>query len=239
MIGIILGVVGLAGGGGFIALVAKFGLKVVLGKAGGLFKAMPRWGWVALAVVALLIVGTIWHGRKEAAHDKALTAQVTAQVNAAWTKRFDHMLAQADDVRRRAEAASAKISTKWKEHNDAQIRDHAAVAGDLRLRGPGRAAFAGCRPVDHPGLSSPASEPGGPAGAGSAAAGQMPAGDRLAGLPGGARDAFAVVPWSWLVDQAQRADDSRSEVITWRNWYADQLAVWEAMRRKGASSNVR
>jgi hypothetical protein len=36
MFGIILGIVGLAGGGGIVALVAKFGLNVVLGKAGSL-----------------------------------------------------------------------------------------------------------------------------------------------------------------------------------------------------------
>jgi hypothetical protein len=42
------------------------------------------------------------------------------------------------------------------------------------------------------------------------------------------------VPWSWLVDQAQHADDSRAEVITWRNWYIDQAEAWEKYRASQA-----
>jgi hypothetical protein len=53
MIGIILGIVGLAGGGGIVALIAKFGLNVVLGKAASLIKAVPLWVWPALAVAGI------------------------------------------------------------------------------------------------------------------------------------------------------------------------------------------
>lgn len=53
MIGIILGLAGLVGGGGIVALIAKFGLNAVLGKAGSLFKAVPLWVWVAIAVAGV------------------------------------------------------------------------------------------------------------------------------------------------------------------------------------------
>lgn len=220
MIGIILGIASLAGGGGIAALIARFGLKVVLGNAGSLFKRVPRWVWIALAVAALLVAGYVYHQHRAGAAIAAAKAEQKKADDAAWQARFDEMHAQAVDIRTKAETIGRKISSTLKERHDAQIRDHDAVAGDMRLRGPGKAAApANCRPVDYPGLSAAAGGVGGPGGGGAAAAGPLPSNERL-----------ALVPWSWLVDQARQADDSRSEVITWRNWYIDQVEAWEKVR---------
>jgi hypothetical protein len=197
------------------ALVARF----VATRFGAALSKIPRWAWIALAIVLAIAALCVWHGHRIARHDRALEARVTAKVDAAWQARFDQMRAKADDVRQKAETLSRKISATLKDRNDAHIRNNAADADDLRLHGPGRASAPGCRPGDHPGLP--------------AAAGQSGGADRGAGPPSSsllADDRLAFVPWSWLVDEARQADDSSAEVLTWRNWYEQQAAAWEKMR---------
>lgn len=232
MLGIILGVAGVAGGG-IAALVAKFGMNVVLGEASGFLKSVPRWAWIALAVIALLVAGIIWHQRHLRAHDAALVKATIATRDQQWRDALAKAHSAAIAARTRHEAAAAKISTTLKGQHDAQVRSNASDARDLQLRGPGKAA-ANCGFGDHPGVPAAAGQPGRPAGGAGAAAGQVPAADGLAGLPA---ERFAIVPWSWLVEEvAQPADDSRTEVLTWRNWYAQQFTAWERMRAAAARS---
>jgi hypothetical protein len=190
----------------------------------GFFKRVPRWVWVALAIAAAVVALLIWHGREVAAHDKNLTAKVIAARDAQWQARFDAMRKQAEAVRSKTEAAARKITQHLKDQHDEALRSNAAAARDLSLRGPGKAAApVGCGPVDRPGVSAGAGDPVGAGGTADIAASSLPPRDRL-----------ALVPWSWLVDQAQHADDSRAEVITWRNWYIDQAEAWEKYRASQA-----
>jgi hypothetical protein len=230
MLGIILGVVGLAGGGGIVALIAKFGLKAVLGGAGSYFKRVPRWVWIAFAVAVAAVALVIWHGHRMKAHDKALEARVTAQVNARWLAGVERLRQQAHALRVKAEDHAAQINTALKGQHDEEVRHIVSDAAGLRLRGPGIAAAQACSgpggaagfPVG-PGRHESAGQPAG------ASPGQVPAANGLPGLPA---ERFAVVPWSWLVDTAAQCDVSRSENLTWRSWREQQAAAWEDYRRK-------
>lgn len=229
MIGIILGIVGLAGGGGLAALIARFGLKVVLGNAGSLFKRVPRWAWIALAVAVLLVAGYLYHQHRAHAAIAAAKAEQKKADDAAWQTRFEAMREKAVAVRVKAETLGRKISTTLKDQHDAQVRRNAFDARDLQLRGPGKAAVpAGCGPVNYPGFSAAAGRPERPGGAAGAAADSLPAKNGLSGLPA---ERFGIVPWSWLVDVGRGSDDSSDEALKWRSWYAQQLAAWEQMRR--------
>lgn len=185
--------------------------------AAGMFKRIPRWAWIALAVAALLTAGFFWHQHKAHAALKAADESGYARAVKVYERALVIVRQRAIERRRKAEAEGRAISSKLKERHDEQVRHIAADADALRMRGPGAAA--GCRPGDRPGLPAAAggAERGGRSGA--AAAGPLSASDRL-----------ALVPWSWLVDGAQQADESRAEVLTWREWYAQQAAAWEKNR---------
>jgi hypothetical protein len=203
----------------------------------GALKLVPKWVWYALALALAWHFALSWHRGQVKAHD----ADIVAARDAQWQARFDAMRAKADDVRRKAEALSAQISTTLKDQNDATNRHIAVDAGDLRLRGPGAAAAIGCRPGDHPGLSAAAGQPGA---AGDqrphAAASALPGGNRrtdVTPVPGAgiSDDAQAAVPWRWLVGRAEQADLDRAEVLTWRDWYARQTEAWQRLRSPPAN----
>jgi hypothetical protein len=190
----------------------------------GALKLVPRWVWYALLAAFAWHLALSWHAGKVKAHDAAIVAAHDAQWQVRLAAERDHALA----VARNAEQTAAKINAKLKDSHNAQVRHNAADADDLLLRGPGAAASAAhCRPVDRPGFSAGAGQPRGGGDAGGAAASSLHPADGLSGLP--ASD-FAVVPWSWLVDFARQADDSRAEVLTWRDWYDRQAAAWDKMR---------
>lgn len=222
MLGIILGVVGLAGGGGIVALVARFGLKVVLGKAASIGRAVPPKGWLAIAVASALAIGFIVHQRHAHAALKAADSGGYARAVKVYQRALAIVHARAVKRRLAAEATGRAISTKTKEANDAQNRDIARRADDQRLRGPGKAA-AGCGPVYNSGISAAGGQPGAgdhrPADAGGTV---LPDGDRPADR--------AVVPWNWLTGRGEQCDLDRAEALTWRSWYQQQAKAWEAMR---------
>lgn len=194
----------------------------------GFFKRVPRWVWIALAIALAIVAVVVWHDRQIRAHDKALTAQVTADRDAQWNKRLaaERRAALAWKTRFDAEVA-AKIKLQRK-LNDEEARRIDADRNALRLRGPGQAAApAGCRPVDHPGLAGLAGrhepQPGTAANAGT----QMPAGD--------GQDQWAVVPWNWLVDVVSERDAFRVEALGWRSRDAMLAEIWKRAQQQPAA----
>jgi hypothetical protein len=216
----------------FETIAAKF----VATRIGASIAKVPRWAWIALAVVLLLVAGAIWHHHKaQAAIDDAVSAAVTAR-DAQWQKRLDQAQADALAWKGKAEANARTISDLKRKQHDEDLRRIADDAGDLRLRGPGAAAAPDCRPGDHPGLPAAAGRPEQSGRAGSAAPGALPAANGAAGLSGAVAERLAIVPWGWLVDVGKGSDDSRAENLTWRSWYADQYAAWERMRQQAADA---
>jgi hypothetical protein len=225
MLHLILAVAGLASGGGIIGLVAKFGLKTVLGNAGAFIKRVPRWAWIALAVVLAIGAGAIWHGRQLRAHDKALTAQVIADRDVQWNKRLAAEHAAALAWKAKADQQLQTITQMQRKVTDEETRRIAADAAAVRLRGPGAAAApAGCRPghpAELPGIAGrPVAQPGGAANAGT----EVPAED--------GSNRWAIVPWDWAVDVVSERDAFRVEAIGWRSWHASIAAYWQRMQQE-------
>jgi hypothetical protein len=199
----------------------------------GALRLVPRWVWYALAAVLAWHFALTWHARQVTAHDRTVIAARDAQ----WQARFDQMRQSALAWKGEAEVRAANISTLTRKLNDEENRRIAADADGLRVRGPGAATAAGCRPVDRPALPAAGGQPGAQPGPGAHAAAAVPAGDGL-----------AVVPWDWLVDVVEQADGNRAEVLTWHAWYDQQAAAWETMRQhppqpttgtKGTTTNGR
>lgn len=220
---ILMALLGLGLPGGFAGLVAKFGLNTVLGGASTYFKKVPRWVWIALAVIVALVVFTIWHQHKAHAAIAAAKAQQKIADDAAWQAAFDRERIAAGKWRQAAELNAKAISDRERMRNDETNRHIDAGAADLLLRGPGKAAAASCRPVDHAGVPAGGGQPGPgdhrpPDGAGTV----------LPGDDGTAQR--AIVPWNWLVGRARQCDLDRAEALTWRSWYVQQASAWERMR---------
>lgn len=191
----------------------------------GALRLVPRWVWLALAIAIAWHFALSWHAGKIRAHDVAVIAKRDAQ----WQTRLDAAHAAALDWRGQAERAGAEIATMKRKLNDEENRRIRAAADDLRLHGPGKAAApANCRPGDRAGLS---------AGAGRSDAAGRPSNDAPAAVPAGDGSAdWAVVPWGWLVGRGEQADVGRAEVLTWRGWYADQVAAWNRLRSQAPQS---
>jgi hypothetical protein len=197
---------------------------------GGALGLVPKWVWYLLAAAAAWHFALAWHRGQVKAHD----AEVIAARDAAWQLRFDAMHKVADRATRQLETAAAAIAAQQKEAHDATVRDNAAVAADLRLHGAGKAAApANCRPVGLAALPAAAGGPERTGGGANPPASPLSAADGLSRLPSGARDDFAIIPWSWLTEEvAKPADDSRAEVIAWRTWWPKMNAAFEDMRKR-------
>jgi hypothetical protein len=196
---------------------AALNLGARVAGASGFLKRVPRWVWIALGAIALLVAGYVYHQHKAHAAIAGAKLEQKAADDTAWQKRLGQAHAAALAWRGRAEQQGATIARLNKEMHDAQIRDHAAVADALSLRGPGAAA-SHCRPVDH---SAAASVAGGrsEAAAGADAAGRaVPSGE------------WAVVPWDWLVTRAREHDDLLTDETTRRAADKQQREAWEKMR---------
>lgn len=187
-----------------IPFLAPLALK--LSPVGALLKRIPRAAWIALAVIAILLVGSCVHKRKVKAFGEERYA---AGVNA----EGERIAAKAEALKRKADALSRKISNALKEKNDEENRAIASNADALRLSGAGKAACPRSAGVPSaPGRSEPAN------GRSDVAGPEMPSGD------------FAAVPWGWLVDSAERCDLNRAEVLTWREWHKQQSEAWAKIK---------
>lgn len=214
----------------------------------GFLTVIPKPVWEAIAVIGYAAALFALH--QQHAHqvvDRAVKAAV-AQRDHDWEERVASEHAGALAWKVQAEAESIKIATVEKERHDAQVATNAAVARDLQLRGPGKAAAgAGCGSVHYPGLPAAAGGHDVGASGANAAADQVPSGNGLAGLPGPAggalrpsgaaqpatgADALAVVPWTWLTDRGHEFDDLLAEVVAWRTWHPKEAAAWQARRAR-------
>lgn len=178
----------------------------------GFFKGVPRWVWIALAAVAVLTAGIVWHQHRARA---AIQAAVKRE-DAAWASRLADAEKRAQAARMEAEKTSAAISENVRKQNDQANRTIAADAAALRLRGPGAAS---CRQVDYPRVSAGAGRSIAASAKSDAAGPQVPSDD------------LAAVPWQWLTGRAEEHDQLRAETLAWRDWYAKQFAAWEKMRK--------
>ena len=180
-----------------------------------MLRGLPGWAWGALVGLALLGGVGWWHVHAvHAAFDQGKVAGIAAS-DAKWQGAFDQMQHASEIWRANYITISTALSDKLGARYAQDLRDNAAAADDLRLRGPGKAAACG-RSIDHPGV------PGSAAGAGPAPA--APDAPRPK-LP--ADDGFAVVPWGWLVDRAREHDNLLAEVATRRAWYDQQKTLYD------------
>ena len=204
---------------------AKFGLKMLLGRvttnAKADIAAIPPKVKLAIAGVLLLVILFFVHQHIAHKHLEAADKAGYARAKAEDAAELAAAHRQAIEARQKAEAIGIQISRETQEKNNAEARNIARDAGDLRLRGPGQAR---CRPVDHSGVPAGGGGYGASSGRPDAAGPQVPA------------DELAAVPWLWLVGRAEQSDLNRSEVLSWREWYDRQFKAWEQMRRPEASS---
>lgn len=171
-----------------------------------ILKRIPRGAWIALAVIAILALGTCAHKRSvKKFGDERYAAGVKAE--------GERIAKKAAEIKAKADAASSKITEHLRKKHDEKVVVITRSADTLRLSGAGKAACPRGPVVSgSPGRSEPASR-------GSDAAGpEVPSGDS------------AAVPWGWLVDRAEKCDLNRVEVLTWRDWYAKQSEAWAKIK---------
>lgn len=181
-----------------------------------LFGKVPRWVWLTLLVVTL-VVGAVWlHQRHANAMLEAAYEQGQKDRDAAWQTRFDEMQAAANDWKTKYEQASATLANERRQRHEETLRHNAELADALRLSGPGRASAARCRPIDNSGLSGA-----------SGGDGSTPSDPNAPGPGVPEHDGDAIVPWGWLVRRGEEHDALLSEVVTWRSWYAEQKDLFE------------
>ena len=211
-------ILSLAGIGGVAALFFAPGLRIALV---GILRAIPPKGWLAIGALALL-AGLWWaHTRAVSAAYNRGYATATVERDAKWGEAFDTMhraaLTYAAAFNQHSDTLAAQIGAR----HEQDLRAIATRADALRLHGPGRAAATCSRPGDIAGLPPPArldEPPGGQAD------------DGVAGLPD--EVPMAVVPWPDLVQRSEDADADRSEVIAWREWFAQNRKAWADYREK-------
>lgn len=184
-------------------------LNRLLGALAGL------WGWAtknpAAALCGLFLATTVWfwHGKGKALdqRDKARADLILLRDDIAQAQTDAHNWKLAHD------GHASTISKLKGELYEQELRRNAAVATDLRLRGPGKAATCPGREFN-PGMAITPDRQGGTPAQPDAPGNQVPA-----------RDGFAVVPWGWLVNRAEDHDRLLSEVKIWRSWHGDQGAL--------------
>lgn len=195
-------------------LLARFALT----RVGGFIGRIPRWAWIALAVVVIVVAGNWYHGKKVDAQYKAAYAAGKADEAKRWQIAFDKMQDAADKWKANYEAKAEELSTERRKRHDETLRRNSAIADALRLRGPGAASASRCRPLNNSGLSN-----------GPGQSGSSPSRPDAPGPSVPADGGDAIVPWSWLVKRAEEHDELLSEANTWRTWYPEQA---ELLRRK-------
>lgn len=213
MITAILSLLGLGGIGGIAAawfLVPAFPLLV----SRILTAIPPKVLYAALGLIALTLA-FIWHGHEVKQLKAAAFAAGEAKADKDWQGAFDQMKVASDQWKANFEAKSTALSDQLRINHAQELRDIAARADDLRLRGPGKATFSCAGRQLDSGLPSPAGGLVSPGGNQS---------DQVAPMPSDGGP-LAIVPWPELVARAEQADDNAAEVTTWREWYARQKAL--------------
>lgn len=216
---ILLSLLGLGGIGGGIA--AWFLIPAVPMFIKPILSAIPPKVLYGLLGLIALTFAFIWHGHEikqlKATEFAAGKTAGIAEMRAA----FEQEKAAFDLIMQVAKDRREKISTLERQRHDEAVRYNAALADDLRLRGPGKASANLCRPVVPAGLPGPAGGPEQPAPDPNAPGPEVPA-------DGGQ----AIVPWGWQVQRAQEHDNLLAEVTSWRHWYQQQSAEFDRLKRE-------
>jgi hypothetical protein len=204
-----------------LGMALKGGARAIAGNALANAKsdisAIPPKVKLALLAIAAAVLLYFVHQHQVGKLIATTKAAQKAADDAAWQKRLDQGRADAIAWRERATQQGAAIARLNKEKHDAEIRDHAALADALSMRGPGAAA-SHCGPDGHSSAAAVAGGRNEAAADAHAAGSQVPAGD------------WAVVPWSWLVDRAREHDDLLTDEATRRAADKQQREAWEQLR---------
>jgi len=181
-----------------IPFLAAAALK--LSPVGAFLKRIPRGVWIALAVVAILLLGTCAHKRSVTKFGNERYAAGKADEAARIEKKAKQLAAK-------AEALSIALRSKSDETNR-------RIAGDARavlVRGPGKAA---CLNPSSSGTSGRVTT----LGQTSPAMDQVPPGERV--------DLIAL-PFAPTIRLAEQHDLCLAEAATWREWHRLLVADWE------------
>ena len=177
-------------------------------------KFLPSWLWIA-------ICGAVWLGALTVLHNRHANRQIEAALNRGWDERDKQYnvavvkaKAEAQLWKERYEKSAADLTALRSETHAQNLRDIAADADDLRVRGPGAAAQSCAGSSDRPRSASTS---------GGSESTTAPADAPVAPLP--AEQPLAVVPWGDLVRRAEEHDSLRDEALTWRTWYLDNAAA--------------
>lgn len=192
---------------------AGLGAKLVASSIGRRIASIPRWAWIALAVV-IVSVGAYWyHGRQVRSFEVATRLDERGRVNAQWQAKFDAMRKDAAVWKKRYEDTSVSLANTRRNEHENTLRGDAARASSLLDAGPGKAR---CGQVNYP--SAPAS-------AGRRDARSRPVDAAVDRLPSEAGPDLAAVPFGDFVNRAKVCDANLSEVITWRKHDAEQRSL--------------
>lgn len=209
-----------AGGGlvgGIVLLVVKPALRSVL--AGLLGQIPPRVIW-ALVAMGMILGAVLWYNHAIGrAFANGREAGVT-EANAKWKAAFDQQRRASLQWKRNYQEQSALLTSQIGERYAQDLRRNDALADDLRLRGPGRAA-ACSGSVHSPRVAS-----------GTGGHDETPSGPNAPGDQVPADDRNAIVPWGWLVRKAEDHDDLLAEVNAWRSHDAKQKALHQEYLRR-------
>jgi hypothetical protein len=180
----------------------------VRGSVGRFLRGLPRGVWYALALAGALVFAVRWYHGQIAAAEKRGEDRAYAAVER-----------KARQIVPKAESVTGKISTAMRDRNDEEARNIGRVADTVRVRGPGAAVCRGPEPAAATGGREP------PRGAADGAV------DRL---PYPAVSELIAMPFDELIDRAEACDLNRAEVLTWREWYRQQMEAWKALQQEAA-----
>lgn len=198
-------------------LLAKIGLDVAFGRLKSELAKIPGWLWITIAVIALLIAGTVWHQR----HARAALA---AAEKAGEDKAYSNIAAQAAELTTEANTLNAKISTNIRSKTDAENSRVVTQYRTLLVRGPGKAA---CTSVT-----------GFPASAGGSEPSASQVRDSVDPVPAGGGAELIALPFAGAVAGAGEHDQLLNEDRAWREWYSTfnaRWAAWNAAAEKARS----
>jgi hypothetical protein len=168
----------------------------------GFFKGIPTWLYALIAVAGLIGLGV--HLHSNAVHKAIAAAEKRGEEREA-----QHVLAAVQKITKKANDITAAIRSKSDETNRHIIAD----AGDLRLRGPGKAVC--------PGSAAPAasehSAPGRPVDVG------------MASVPNPGGPVLIALPFNDTIRFAEQCDLNRAEALSWREQHDKLQAAQPAI----------
>jgi hypothetical protein len=204
-----------------LAFFSGLGAKLALGAV----KAKAAWGdldpvWkkrilIALAALALFFLHQ-WYAHRQiaAAYAEGKTAGYQ-QRKAEDDKAFAAFTKKAEAVT----ATMNKVTEEVRQHHDQDLRNNAARADAIVVRGAGKAR---CRQLEAPAV------PVSSGGHDGAAPGHVDA-DMDSMPPDGGSELIAM-PLDGAAGFAREHDDYASEVIAWRTWYPRMVEQWNKLR---------